>query len=78
MLENRHLQCKQDDGIGPGNKEEGKSQIDCLFAASHLVSAPLRKCHFEERTLRSLVRGESHGGGDQSKEGDDLEGLHGD
>ena len=28
-------------------------------------------------TLRGLVRGESHGGGNQAEKGNDLEGLHG-
>ena len=27
--------------------------------------------------LTSLVRGEGHGGGNESEKGDDLEGLHG-
>lgn len=35
----------------------------------------LRRCH-NSLTLGGLVRGKRHGGGDESKEGNDLEGLH--
>jgi hypothetical protein len=30
-----------------------------------------------DRTLRRLVRGESHGGGNKGEKGEELEGLHG-
>jgi len=32
---------------------------------------------FPALTLRSLVRGESHGSGEKGEKGNDLEGLHG-
>ena len=37
---------------------------------------PIQSSRHETLTL-CLIRGERHGGGDQAKEGDNLEGLHG-
>mmetsp|Transcript_33858 Transcript_33858/g.72204 ORF Transcript_33858/g.72204 Transcript_33858/m.72204 type:complete len:201 (-) Transcript_33858:64-666(-) len=61
-----------DDGVGGegGGGNRGRDGGDGgLLQVEARLSEPLSD--------RSLVRSESHGGGDQAEKGDDLEGLHG-